>query len=332
VFSVLQLLNVVGVTGPLAIGAVDTLTRFLSLRGLALTSWTSYAHLLLFSLVLFFGSVLSGLVVVVTLPRLLHLLITPDRIYPLYGLHYSIHRTITRISNTRFYMTLFGDSSYIVHYLRALGYDLSTVKQTGSNFGLSQRHESPYLCAIGTGTMVSDGLSIINGNFSSTSFTVTRATVGSDSFLGNNILYPSRSKTGENCLYGTKVMVPIEGRTREGIGLLGSPPFEIPRSVHRDRRFDHLRTGDEFRRRLAAKNKHNIATIGIFLLVRVLHFHIVTVLALVTAVLYDRIGAAATAAYVPVTALFSIGYFMFVERASVAFRTMHPQRVIQPVK
>ncbi len=326
VFSVLQLVNVFGVTGPLAIGAVATLTRFLSLRGLALTSWTSYAHLLILSLVLFFGSVLTGLVVVVTLPRLLHLLITPDRIYPLYGLHYSIHRTITRISNTRFYMTLFGDSSYIVHYLRALGYDLSTVKQTGSNFGLSQRHESPYLCTIGTGTMISDGLSIINGNFSSTSFAVTRATVGPDSFLGNNILYPSSGKTGENCLYGTKVMVPIDGRTREGIGLLGSPPFEIPRSVHRDRRFDHLRTGDEFRRRLAAKNKHNIATIGIFLLVRGLHFHIVTVLALVTVALYDRIGAAATAAYVPVTALFSIGYFMFFERASMAFRTMHPQR------
>ena len=325
VFSALQLLNLFGVTGPLTIGAVDTLTRFLSLVGLTVTSWTSYAHLLIISLVLFFGSALTGLVVVVALPRLLQRLITTDQIYPLYGLHYSVHRTITRISNTRFYMTLFGDSSYIVHYIRALGYDLSAVKQTGSNFGLSQRHETPYLCAIGTGTMISDGLSIINANFSSTSFAVSQATVGPDSFLGNNILYPSSSRTGKNCLYGTKVMVPIDGKTREGTGLLGSPPFEIPRSVHRDRKFDHLRAGDEFRRRLAAKNRHNLATISIYLLVRWWHFYIVTVLALITAALYDQIGAAATAVYVPVTALFSIGYFIFVERASVAFRTMHPQ-------
>jgi non-ribosomal peptide synthetase-like protein len=215
----------------------------------------------------FGGGVLTGLAVVMILPRLLNLLITPGRIYPLYGLHYSIHRTIMRVTNRRFYLTLFGDSSYVVHYLQALGYDLSQVEQTGSNFGVVQRHETPYLSTIGTGTMVSDGLSMINANFSSSSFAVTRASVGPGSFLGNNIVYPSSSAMGDNCLYGTKVMVPIDGKIRENTGLLGSPPFEIPRSVHRDHRFDHLRTGDEFRRRLAAKNKHNIATIGIFLLV-----------------------------------------------------------------
>ena len=47
-------------------------------------------------------------------------------------------------------------------------------------------------------------------------------------------------------------------------GLLGSPCFEIPRSVQRDSRFDHLKTGEEFRRRLAAKNRHNAVTIGLF--------------------------------------------------------------------
>jgi non-ribosomal peptide synthetase-like protein len=325
VFSGLQLLNLLGVVMPLGIAGWVALTRLVNLGGLALLSWMSYVQLLVISLVLFFGGVVTGLAVVVTLPRLLNLLITPGRIYPLYGLRYSLHRTITRVTNTRFYLTLFGDSSYVLRYLQALGYDLSRIEQTGSNFGLSQRHETPYFCTIGTGTMVSDGLSMINANFSSTSFTVTRAAIGARSFLGNNIVSPSNSRMGDNCLYGTKVMVPIDGKVREGIGLLGSPPFEIPRSVHRDRSFDHLRTGDEFRRRLAAKNRHNLVTIGIFLLVRWCHFYLVAVLALLAASLYDRIGAAATAVDVIVTVLVSIGYFMFVERAGVAFRTLSPQ-------
>jgi non-ribosomal peptide synthetase-like protein len=324
-FSALQLLSLLSVRVPLAIGAADALIEFLNLSSLALTSWTSYAHLLIISLVLFFGGVLTRLAVMVTLPRLLNLLITPGRIYPLYGVHYSIHRTITRITNTRFYLTLFGDSSYVVHYLQALGHDLSQVEQTGSNFGVVQRHETPYLSTVGAGTMVSDGLSLINANFSSTSFTVTRAAVGPHSFLGNDIVYPSSSKMGDNCLYGTKVMVPIDGKVRKGIGLLGSPPFEIPRSVHRDHRFDHLRTGDEFRRRLAAKNRHNLGTIGIFLLVRWFHIFLLAVLALLTAGLYDRIGAGAAAVDEIVTVLFSIGYFVFIERAGAAFRALSPQ-------
>ena len=57
-------------------------------------------------------------------------------------------------------------------------------------------------------------------------------------------------------------------RTREGVGLLGSAPFEIPRSVERDNRYDHLRTGEALRRGLAAKNRFNLGTIGIFLFTR----------------------------------------------------------------
>jgi len=40
--------------------------------------------------------------------------------------------------------------------------------------------------------------------------------------------------------------------------LLGAPCFEIPRSVERDSRFDHLRTGEALRRGLAAKNRYNL--------------------------------------------------------------------------
>ncbi|MEO7194956.1 MAG: Pls/PosA family non-ribosomal peptide synthetase [Pseudonocardiaceae bacterium] len=324
-FGTLQLLNLLCVAAPLTIMAADTLLGHLNLGGLALTSWASYAHLAVVSLVLFGGGVLTGLAAVVTLPRLLNPLITPDRIYPLYGMHYALHRTIRRITNMGFYLTLFGDSSYVVHYLRALGYDLSEVEQTGSNFGVTQQHESPYLSTIGTGTMVSDGLSMINANFSSSSFAVTRAAVGPRSFLGNDIVYPSNSRMGDNCLYGTKVMVPIDGDVREGVGLLGSPPFEIPRSVHRDHRFDHLRSGDEFRRRLAAKNRHNIVTIGIFLLIGWCHLFLLTVLALLTAGLYHRIGAGAVAVDELATVALSIGYAIFVERAVAVFRPLSPQ-------
>ena len=49
-------------------------------------------------------------------------------------------------------------------------------------------------------------------------------------------------------------------------GLLGSPSFEIPRTVQRDARFAHLASGDQLRRGLAPKNKYNLRTAGLFLL------------------------------------------------------------------
>ena len=125
------------------------------------------------------------------------------------------------MTNIRFFTYLFGDSSYIVCYLRCLGYDLSRVVQTGSNFGCEVTHETPYLASIGSGTMVADGLSIINADFSSTSFRVSRASIGPHNFLGNDIAYPAGGRTGDNCLLATKVMVPIDGQVREDVGLAG---------------------------------------------------------------------------------------------------------------
>ena len=96
------------------------------------------------------------------------------------------------------------------------------------------KHETPFLSSVGTGTVVADGLSIVNADFSRTSFRVSRASIGAHNFLGNDIAYPSQGRTGDNCLLATKVMVPIDGPVRENVGLLGSPSFEIPRSVQRD--------------------------------------------------------------------------------------------------
>src|SRR5918997_1647880 len=236
-YSLGQLLTGLVLAGPLTITMVVTLVTQVPLLadllgpGHSLETWTFYRDALVTSLVLFFGGVLLGLAVVATVPRVLNLVIKPDMVYPLYGFHYWIQRTITRLTNSRFHMRLFGDSSYIVHYLRYLGYDLCRVEQTGSNIGNALKHDTPYLSSVGTGTMLSDGVSVINTTFSSTSFRVSHVALGSRSFFGNNIAYPSEGRTGDNCLLATKVMVPIDGKVREGVGLLGSPCFEIPRSV-----------------------------------------------------------------------------------------------------
>ncbi|GAA3046389.1 hypothetical protein GCM10010464_08310 [Pseudonocardia yunnanensis] len=200
------------------------------------------------------------------IPRLLNGMIRPDADYPLYGFHYSIHRTIARLSNNRFMGDLFGDSSYIVHYLRWIGYDLSSVVQTGSNFGQKTKHENPFLVTIGSGTMVADGLAILNADFSHTSFRLSATRIGAHSFLGNSIYYPAQSRVGDNCLLASKAMVPIEGPLRERTGLLGSPTFPIPRTVERDKA-QRLGRGIQ-RRRLRAKNRHNIVTMVLFLFLR----------------------------------------------------------------
>jgi non-ribosomal peptide synthetase-like protein len=262
---------------------------------------------------------------VVTVPRVLNLFIKPDRTYRLYGIHYGAHRAIERITNLKFFPRLLGDSSYIVHYLRCLGYDLSKVEQTGSNFGLKLKHENPYLCTVGSGTMIADGISFINADFSSTSFRVSRATIGPHNFLGNYIAYPSQGRTGDDCLIATKAMVPLEGDVREGIGLLGSPDFEIPRSVQRDNRFDHMKSGDEFRRRLAAKNRHNAVSIGLYLLAWWMFWFEVTVLAWGAADLYDALGVSVIVLATVLTLALRVGHFVLVERLSTMFRALRPR-------
>jgi non-ribosomal peptide synthetase-like protein len=331
-YAALQLLNVLLLLLPLSIGgvymliaAVPQLTAFLDSGPLAFTSWIFYRDALAASFVLFFGLVLVGLLVEMTVPRLLNLAIKPDKVYPLYGFHYWAHRAIAHLTNITFFPRLLGDSSYVVPYLRCLGYDLSPVEQTGSNFGLEVKHETPYLVSVGRGTMAADGLSIINADYSSTSFRVSRASIGSHSFLGNYVAYPSQSKTGDDCLLATKVMVPVDGEVREGTGLLGSPDFEIPRSVERDGRFDHLKSGDEFRRRLAAKNKHNAVTIGLYLLAWWIFFFELTVVAWVAADLYDSVGVSVIVLASVLALVLRVAHFVLVERLATMFQALQPQ-------
>ncbi|MGW7434499.1 Pls/PosA family non-ribosomal peptide synthetase [Streptomyces sp. NPDC054849] len=327
-----QLLALLLVYLPLAAGGVTVLLAPLSQLNTplpqagtaAFTSGTFYLGALAASFVLFFGAAFAGLVIQGVVPRLLHLAVKPDTVYPLYGFHYGLQRAIALLSNSKFFTAVFGDSSAIVHYLRYLGYDLSRVSQTGSNFGIEVKHDSPFLSSVGSKTMVADGLSVINAEFSNTSFRLSRVSIGAHNFLGNRIAYPSQARTGDNCLLATKVMVPVDGEIRENVGLLGSPPFAIPRTVMRDTRFQDLESGSELHRRLTAKNRHNAVTAGLYLMARWIHIFAVTLLALGATALHPSLGASAFALAGVLTLLFTVVYFTLIERATTGFKAQTP--------
>ncbi|MCX5295279.1 phosphopantetheine-binding protein [Streptomyces sp. NBC_00193] len=327
-----QLLALALVYLPLATGGVTVLLAALpqlhtptpQAGTSAFTSGTFYLGALAASFVLFFGAVLAGLVVQGVVPRLLNLAVEPDTVHPLYGFQYGLQRAIALLTNRKLFAMLFGDSSAIVHYLRYLGYDLSRVTQTGSNFGSEMKQDTPFLSSVGSGTMVADGLSVINAEYSSTSFRLSRVSIGAHSFLGNHIAYPARAKTGDNCLLATKVMVPVDGEVRENVGLLGSPSFAIPRTVLRDTRFQELESGSELRRRLAAKNRHNAVTAGLYLTARWIHIFGLSLLGLGAAALYPSLGASAFALAAVLGTLFTVVHFALIERATTGFKDQEP--------
>jgi non-ribosomal peptide synthetase-like protein len=228
------------------------------------------------------------------------------------------------LGRMKFFTYLFGDSSYIVHYLQWLGVDLSRVVQTGSNFGIEVLQTNPSLCFVGSGTMVADGLYMVNDEVSSTSFRLSRAAIGPRNFLGNDVTYPAGGRTGDNVLLGTKAMVPLDGKIHEGVGLLGSPSFEIPRTVERDTQFDHLRTGEALRRGLAAKNRYNVRTMGIYLFTRWLGVFLVALFYLAALELYDVLPHAVTAAFFAASLLVTGVYFTLVERLVEVLSPLEP--------
>jgi non-ribosomal peptide synthetase-like protein len=289
----------------------------------AITTPALYRDALILSLVLFFGSVLVGLVVVAIVPRLLSVFIKPSAVYPLFGFRDRVHRAIARITGAKFFTRLFGDSSYITGYLRWLGYDLGRVVQTGSNFGTDVGQENPFMSIIGSGTMVADGLVIMNSDVSATSFRVSPVYIGGDSFFGNNIYYPAGGRVGNNCLIATKAMIPLDGKLRVNVGLLGSPSFEIPRTVERDQAVGL--DEDEQRRALRAKNRHNLRTIGIFLFARWLHVFLVTAFALAAFDSYGGFAQLEMGFLFAVSFLITPVYFVLTERLVLGFRRLQPQ-------
>jgi non-ribosomal peptide synthetase-like protein len=335
--SVMRLVFLVAVAGPAAAAAASLLLQrpSLLLRPLEpadLAGWGFYCEVVAIASAVFIAAIPAGLVIAGTVPRLLARALRPGKAYPLYGFHHALQRAVSRLSNIKFFTALLGDSSAIVGYLRLLGYRLTPVEQTGSNFGMEIKHEVPTLATVGTGTMVSDGLSIMNAEFSSSSFRVCPATIGTRNFVGNAIAYPAGGRTGDNCLLATKVMIPVGGPVREGVGLLGSPCFEIPRTVRSDHRFDHLGTMRRRRHRLKAKNRHNAATIGEHLLVRWVYacgLALVAVLPFGDRILPLRGGIASDALGTAASALldvaFTVGYFILAERVVTGFRGLRPR-------
>jgi non-ribosomal peptide synthetase-like protein len=154
---------------------------------------------------------------------------------------------------------------------------------------------------------------------------ISPTTVGAGNFLGNNIAYPARSTVGDDCLLATKVMVPVDGPPRRGVGLLGSPAFEIPRSTRTDPELARYRSGPEFPARLARKNRSNLLTIGAFLL-RQLVLLYGTVLALMGAQeFYAALGVVAYGLGGLAAGLFALLFSIGVERLSTGGRRLHPQ-------
>ncbi|GAA1386622.1 hypothetical protein GCM10009613_20880 [Pseudonocardia kongjuensis] len=327
-FGTAQLVALLAFSAPVLLGvAAALLTQVPAFGALAETdtpptSGAFYLEGLLAAGLLFVASTLGGLLVVGTLPRLLRLAVRPDRVYPLHGVHHWLHRLVTRLTNRKFFTELLGDSSFVVGYLRWIGYRLTPVVQTGSNFGMAVVHETPYLCSVGRGTVVADGLSMLSADYSASSFRLSPVSIGADNFLGNNIAYPAQGRTGDDCLLATKVMVPIDGPVRSGVGLLGSPAFEIPRSVDRDTGLDL--PPDEQARRLAAKDVHNAVSIGLRLLTRWLH--LAGVLLLTTAA-WDLSRTAGVLAFLPLPAavlLFTVAFYVVVERLTDPLQVLAP--------
>ena len=270
------------------------------------------------------GTVIGSLIVGVALPRLLRRVLKTGRDYPIYGVHHWLQAMVELASNSRMLNLLFGDSSAIVHYMRALGWNLNEVVQTGSNFGTNQQHENPLLCEIGSGTMVSDGLLLINTQKSASAFRLEHTRIGDRNYLGNNIYYPPGGRTGDNCLLGTKVMVPIDGPVRENVGLLGSPCFEIPRIVERDRNLIAGVSPQTRKARIRAKNWHNAATALIFLAANWLVLFATIAVWDRALNYYDEWGHIALFAAMGLTVAIGLPFYILIERASLGFRRLKP--------
>ena len=282
-------------------------------------------EMLLVSSAAFFGALAVGLLGVLVVPRLLYAFLREDKTYVLYGVHYVIYRIVARVSNSQVYNLIFGDSVFIVYYLKWVGYRLNKIVQTGSNFGLDQRHDIPFLCEIGSGTMVSDGLTMLNASMSNAAFRLAKVKIGDHNYLGNRIYYPAAGKTGSNCLLGTKVMIPVDGPVRENVGLLGSPCFEIPRVVDRDRNLKTMMDDDTRQRQIRAKTRYNIVTIITMLLGYWFFFFAVLLSGFIAILHFHLHGIFAIFAFSAFVSCGAIVWFTFMEWASIGFKKLTPQ-------
>jgi non-ribosomal peptide synthetase-like protein len=276
------------------------------------------------SFVVELGGLVLVLMLAIGLPRLFRPFLETGKTYSMYGVHYFMQSVVESVSNSRLMNLLFGDSSAIVHYIRAIGWNLNTWVQTGSNFGTNTQHDNPFMCEIGSRTMVSDGLYMINLHKSASSFSIAPTKIGDDNYFGNNIYYPPDGKTGANCLLGTKVMVPIEGPLRENVGILGSPPFEIPRMVKRDRDLIQGVSEDDRRAQLPLKNRYNFNTGLMFFAVQWLALFLAFAIWDRALNYYTEWGGTGLFIATLLVATIEIIMYITIERASLGFGKLKP--------
>ena len=208
------------------------------------------------------------------------------------------------MTNVKFFTQLFGNSSYSVYYLRRLGYHLFRIKQTGSNFGDEVAHDNPYLCSVGRGTVIADGLSMINAEFSSTSMRLSRVSIGPRNFLGTTSPIPRRAGPATTACWQRRSWFPSTDRSVKGWDYWARRPS---RSLDRSSGTTGSTTAD--RRRSAPqpvrKNRYNLRTMGVFLFVRWLHLFLVTLLGMAAADLYEVLDHAVVGAFLALSVLLS---------------------------
>ncbi|WP_218612004.1 Pls/PosA family non-ribosomal peptide synthetase [Pseudonocardia sp. KRD291] len=267
-----------------------------------------------------------ALLAVMALPRLAAVLITPGRAYPLHGVHHLVQQLQTLLSNSRFLVLLLGDSSFITGYLRGMGYDLTQLRQTGSNFGTQLRQDAPGLTTVGSGTMVSDGLRVMNVDYSHDAFTARPVALGENNFVGNDVHFPAGARTGDNVLLATKAMIPMDGPVRQDTGLLGSPPMEISRtSTGRESDDAPFPEGDELAGRLRAKNRYNAGTVAVVLFLRALGLALALLPSAAAAALWPTLGVVALAGALILGSVLLVVWSALLERAVLGFRSLSPR-------
>ena len=165
---------------------------------------------------------------------------------------------------------------------------------------------------------------MLNAQFSNTSFKLSDVMIGRNNFLGNVIHFKPNAKVGDNCLLGSKVMVPIDGPMRENVGLLGSPSFGIPRSsCTGPNEFQRL---DAETRKIALhqKNTFNGWSQIEFLTAQWVQLSVTAAIIYTALNYYVRFGNTALVAGLVAEVVFSIGYLIFCERLSLGFRRLKP--------
>jgi non-ribosomal peptide synthetase-like protein len=148
--------------------------------------------------------------------------------------------------------------------------------------------------------------------------------MGDRNFLGNNISFPPGARAGENCLLATKVRIPIGGPVHRDVGLLGSPAFVIPRSVHRDGAFRELDNEEERRRLLRHKNLHNTVTVLIYLAAGLVDLYVIAFMSVLALETFARVGLWVAPAVTLAGLVFTISFHILLERAATGFRRLRP--------